>query len=268
MNTVRLKYSCLIFLLLGRVWNHPYILLRAKERADIAKMMQDDAEEDEKFINDSEGESEAKSTSSEASGSSDSEVEEVRRRRVTRGGPKGDQEQLMRGLDEAKADNLASERGWWGQFMNDPHDEDELLNIELGSKMVLLMDILKECYMIGDKVLVFSQSLLSLDLIETFLQHANTDLTFGSWLHGKDYYRMDGSTAADVRKKWCSYFNSKKNSDMRLFLISTKAGGLGINLVAANRVIIFDASWNPAHDVQSIFRVYRFGQEKPVYIYR
>ena len=134
--------------------------------------------------------------------------------------------------------------------------------------MVLLMDILKECYLIGDKVLVFSQSLLSLDLIETFLQHANTDLTFGSWLHGKDYYRMDGSTAPDVRKRWCSYFNNKKNNDMRLFLISTKAGGLGINLVAANRVIIFDASWNPAHDVQSIFRVYRFGQEKPVYIYR
>nr|XP_020454385.1 transcriptional regulator ATRX-like isoform X2 [Monopterus albus] len=140
-------------------------------------------------------------------------------------------------------------------------------------KMVLLFEILKMAENLEDKVLVFSQSLISLDLIEDFLEasHNARDPSShkeGSWIKNIDYYRLDGSTTAVIRKKWADKFNNPANVRGRLFLISTRAGSLGINLVAANRVIIFDASWNPSYDIQSIYRVYRFGQLKQVFVYR
>uniref|UniRef100_A0A8C8A641 DNA helicase n=1 Tax=Oryzias sinensis TaxID=183150 RepID=A0A8C8A641_9TELE len=146
-------------------------------------------------------------------------------------------------------------------------------------KLTLLFEILRMAEEVEDKVLVFSQSLISLDLIEDFLELSCKDEQDedakpspykgeGKWYRNIDYYRLDGSTNAVTRKKWAEDFNDTSNTRGRLFLISTRAGSLGINLVAANRVVIFDASWNPSYDVQSIFRVYRFGQIKPVYVYR
>uniref|UniRef100_A0A4W3JJA0 DNA helicase n=1 Tax=Callorhinchus milii TaxID=7868 RepID=A0A4W3JJA0_CALMI len=161
---------------------------------------------------------------------------------------------------------------WYKGFITDA--DAEILGHS--GKMQLLFEILRMAEEIGEKVLVFSQSLISLDLIEDFLELSNRARTekselyfrYWKWYRNIDYYRMDGSTSAQTRKKWAEEFNDESNPRGRLFIISTKAGSLGINLVAANRVIIFDASWNPSYDIQSIFRVYRFGQIKPVFVYR
>ncbi|KAM4726999.1 transcriptional regulator ATRX-like isoform 1-T1 [Anableps anableps] len=152
--------------------------------------------------------------------------------------------------------------------------ESEAKIMEHSGKMVLLFEILRMAEDLNDKVLVFSQSLISLNLIEDFLAASSkardplSSFKEGSWIKNVDYYRLDGSTGASLRKKWTDKFNDADNFRGRLFLISTRAGSLGINLVAANRVVIFDASWNPSFDIQSIYRVYRFGQLKQVFVYR
>lgn len=171
-------------------------------------------------------------------------------------------------------DDKKERREWWSNYIK----EEDGTKIDLSGKMVLFFDLLKECELIGDKVLLFSQNLLTLDLIEDLLASITQNTmenpnvivedVSGSWIHGIDYFRMDGSTNADLRKRWIEIFNDEENTRARLFMISKKAGGLGTNLIGANRVIIMDASWNPSHDIQAIFRVYRFGQKKPVYIYR
>ena len=102
---------------------------------------------------------------------------------------------------------------------------------------------------------MFSQSTSTLDLFSDYCTSLN-------W----EYVRLDGSTLEKNRQDYVNKFNG--NSKIVGFLTSTKAGGVGINLVAASKLIMLDISWNPAHDVQATARVWRDGQLKPVTIYR
>ncbi|KFU89293.1 Transcriptional regulator ATRX, partial [Chaetura pelagica] len=287
------------FQMLSRIWTHPWCLQLdyiSKEN----KGYFDEDSMDEFIASDSDEtsmslssddyakkkKSKGKKVKKDSSGSgSDNDVEVIKVwNSRSRGGGEGNAEELVNNpssvnkSDEGKATSSSNPGSpapdWYKDFVTDTDAE----VLEHSGKMVLLFEILRMAEELGDKVLVFSQSLISLDLIEDFLELANREKTDkdkppiykgeGKWFRNIDYYRLDGSTTAQSRKKWAEEFNDETNVRGRLFIISTKAGSLGINLVAANRVIIFDASWNPSYDIQSIFRVYRFGQNKPVFVYR
>ncbi|XP_040428611.1 transcriptional regulator ATRX isoform X5 [Cygnus olor] len=289
------------FQMLSRIWTHPWCLQLdyiSKENKgyfdedSLDDFIASDSDETSMSLSSddyakkkkSKGKKVKKECSSSGSGSdNDVEVIKVWNSR-SRGGGEGNVEELVNNppsvtkSDEGKATSSSNPGSpapdWYKDFVTDADAE----VLEHSGKMVLLFEILRMAEELGDKVLVFSQSLISLDLIEDFLELANREKTDkdkapiykgeGKWFRNIDYYRLDGSTTAQSRKKWAEEFNDETNVRGRLFIISTKAGSLGINLVAANRVIIFDASWNPSYDIQSIFRVYRFGQNKPVFVYR
>lgn len=261
---------------LMRICTHPRALMihSDKEMLKIDKEEEDSEGSIRDFIDDDSDErsSSNESSSSKSSSSSNDSSKKAPRKRLTRA------QRAAGDVSEEEEEELPVKRTeWWANIVA----EEELEAIKTSSKLYLFFTILKHCEEIGDKLLVFSQSLYTLDLIEYFLDKVdennrrneadkNPELSeFSSnWDKGLDYFRLDGGTNSDCRSNWCKIFNSRTNVRGRLFLISTKAGGLGINLTGANRVIIFDASWNPSFDVQSIFRVYRFGQDKPCYIYR
>merc|ERR1712152_44625 len=81
------------------------------------------------------------------------------------------------------------------------------------------------------------------------------------------FQRLDGGIKGDTRKNAIDHFNAPDSKDF-CFLLSTRAGGLGINLATADTVIIFDSDWNPQNDLQAQARAHRIGQTKPVTIYR
>ncbi|CAB0032757.1 unnamed protein product [Trichogramma brassicae] len=124
--------------------------------------------------------------------------------------------------------------------------------------------------------LVFSTCLSTHRVIEYFLSvfdknRSKHDCPFkfkGRWLKNSDYFLIDGQVKEIDRQKFMAQFNDPKNLQGRLMIVSTQVACLGVNLIGANRVIIFEPHYNPSADLQSIFRIFRYGQKKVSYIYR
>ncbi|XP_030628261.1 lymphoid-specific helicase [Chanos chanos] len=127
--------------------------------------------------------------------------------------------------------------------------------VEASGKFLILDRMLPQLKKRGHKVLIFSQMTSILDVLMDYC-----------YLRGFEYSRLDGSMSYADRDENMKKFNS--DPEVFLFLLSTRAGGLGINLTAADTVIIFDSDWNPQSDLQAQDRCHRIGQTKPVVVYR
>uniref|UniRef100_A0A671T750 Chromodomain-helicase-DNA-binding protein 5-like n=1 Tax=Sinocyclocheilus anshuiensis TaxID=1608454 RepID=A0A671T750_9TELE len=130
------------------------------------------------------------------------------------------------------------------------------LLVKSSGKLTLLQKMLKKLKDEGHRVLIFSQMTKMLDLLEDFLE-----------FEGYKYERIDGSITGGLRQEAIDRFNAP-GAQQFCFLLSTRAGGLGINLATADTVIIYDSDWNPHNDIQAFSRAHRIGQNKKVMIYR
>uniref|UniRef100_A0A8D1GFM5 Proliferation-associated SNF2-like protein n=1 Tax=Sus scrofa TaxID=9823 RepID=A0A8D1GFM5_PIG len=144
------------------------------------------------------------------------------------------------------------------EYPIDPVTQEFKIDEELvtnSGKFLILDRMLPELKIRGHKVLLFSQMTRMLDILMDYCHFRNFNFS-----------RLDGSMSYTEREKNMHSFNT--DPDVFIFLVSTRAGGLGINLTAADTVIIYDSDWNPQSDLQAQDRCHRIGQTKPVVVYR
>ncbi|WFD36168.1 hypothetical protein MCUN1_003044 [Malassezia cuniculi] len=136
-----------------------------------------------------------------------------------------------------------------------PFTTDEHL-VDNAGKMVVLDRLLKRLREQGSRVLIFSQMSRMLDILEDYCL-----------FRGYKYSRIDGSSQHEDRIAAIDEYN-KPGSEKFIFLLTTRAGGLGINLTTADTVVLYDSDWNPQADLQAMDRAHRIGQTKQVHVYR
>ncbi|QQP55261.1 Chromatinremodeling complex ATPase chain Iswilike, partial [Caligus rogercresseyi] len=136
-----------------------------------------------------------------------------------------------------------------------PYTTDEHI-VDNAGKFKVIDKLLPKLKEQGSRVLIFTQMTRILDILEDYC-----------WFRGYSYCRIDGQTAHEDRERQIDEYNVP-NSEKFIFMLSTRAGGLGINLYTADIVILFDSDWNPQADLQAMDRAHRIGQKKQVKVFR
>ncbi|XP_062589715.1 DNA repair and recombination protein RAD54B-like [Saccostrea cucullata] len=137
-----------------------------------------------------------------------------------------------------------------------PGYQEDDCSAEHAGKLKVLSEILKQVHMNSEKIVVVSNHTKTLDILQNFCGKC-----------GYGFLRLDGQTPTNIRQEIVTKFNSKHCTE-KVFLLSSKAGGVGLNLIGASRLLLYDIDWNPANDLQAMARVWRDGQKRQIYIYR
>uniref|UniRef100_UPI00358F80CD chromatin-remodeling ATPase INO80 isoform X2 n=1 Tax=Myxine glutinosa TaxID=7769 RepID=UPI00358F80CD len=178
---------------------------------------------------------------------------EIERLQLERCGPVNHKQLLLFGSEKGHQGGVTALRphhGW--SYIRIPDKESLITD---SGKLSALDSLLARLKAESHRVLIYSQMTRMIDLLEEYMVHRN-----------HTYIRLDGSSKISERRDMVADFQSR--SDIFVFLLSTRAGGLGINLTAADTVIFFDSDWNPTVDQQAMDRAHRLGQTKQVTVYR
>eukprot|EP00039_Didymoeca_costata_P010395 m.139815 g.139815 ORF g.139815 m.139815 type:complete len:1308 (+) comp14812_c0_seq5:165-4088(+) len=239
-----------LYHILTRICVQPHAMEIAHERYQKYLAQKELRDELDEFIDSDDSESEEWDSETQSVGSNDDVGENSDA--PSRGNRRKKLEEKTANSEPEEQAEESNNETWWRGILGSKNES-------IGHSCKF--QILKELFNLlaeDDKVLLFSQSLPVLDLLEEFLNKYFRDM---------DYDRIDGSSSAEKRDKLSTKFNDL-GSQLRVLLVSCKAGSLGANLVGANVVILMDTSFNPTHDLQAVFRSYRWGQKRPVSIYR
>ncbi|EIW61952.1 uncharacterized protein TRAVEDRAFT_57102 [Trametes versicolor FP-101664 SS1] len=134
----------------------------------------------------------------------------------------------------------------------------QIEDVALSGKLSALATLLRALHKhTEEKCIIVSHYTSTLNIIEAYCKKKSYT-----------YHRLDGSTPAAKRQDYVNDFNRSSQAKRFVFLLSSKAGGVGLNLIGASRLCLIDSDWNPSHDLQSMARIHRDGQKRPVYIYR